>query len=743
MYEKSSKHYSFSDQKKSVTFKFNKELTTMFSNAKNLLLCLFLLFSFSVYSQCPPGGLNVKTQSELNTFLIQYPDCTMIDGSVLVGYSGGTIKSNITDLTPLKNIETINGTLEISRNENLSSLTGLQNLKTIADRLQITLHIGLTDISSLSNLTSVSEIVISHNTHLLTLNGIENTPSVLDELYIWNNYRMEEISHLSHITEVNGDVSISLFTSTLSSLYGIHNIKRIGGELELKRLLHLKTIDWLHPELTMSSLSITENSILENCHSPAICRHIDSGKPIQYSANGTACNIYDTEDCNSFAVGGVVFYDTNENGVRDDNEFPVRSAKLDIDNTTYFTNGTGSYFSFFDEESPIVVKLDDERFRVTTNNEEFTPEVIPLNASIIENNIGVVFSNPLDKIDLNTTNSPMICGDNAVFTVQIRNSGSTNRSGKIRVHYNHEVSFQNINEAYTFTSDNIDNIVEIDLGDDIAPYQLVKVNLVFLVEGVTSQNEIVSINTQFVDATNEDDVYAEDQFYGLVLCSFDPNDIQVTPNRGGANFIVDDQRLQYTIRFENKGNYYAKNILVTDDLPLELDLESFELIDASHDLQVKLEGRELSFIFNDIYLPATVQDSLKSMGYISFSINVDTEKVMPSTKIENEANIYFDINPAIKTNIALATIEGIPLSTAAELLESSAIINSITTDELLFREDRIGNTYAILSADGQLVSEGTINIGSIDVSQLNSGIYFVLIYENKHLIETKKWAKIN
>lgn len=718
----------------------------MFFKATNHLLCLFLLISFGAFSQCPPGNISFATQNELNSFLTQYPNCTIIDGNVVVGYAGGTTKSNITNLSPLSNIEIINGSLDISRNEDLATLTGLENLKSITGSLRISIHTWLTDISSLSNLTSVSKIDISHNTHLLSLDGIQNTPSIVDELIIWNNYRMEEISHLSHFTEVHGDVSISLFHSVLASLYGIHNIKKIKGEFQLKRLRQVKSLDWLHPDLVMESLEISENTILEVCQSPPICRHVQSGKPYYFYDNNEACDEIETGECEGFAVRGIVFYDTNENGLQDANEFPVQSAKLTIDGTTHLTTAAGSYSYPFNIDFPISVKFEDDKFDVTTNNEEFIAAVEPGNSSVIENNIGVIYSSPTDSLHVNTYNSPVVCGDNMTYTVQVNNDGSTNQTGRIIVDYNDEVTFLDVLNDYSYSFDDENNSIEIVLENELAPFESEKIQLVFLVEGVTSQNEVANINTRIIDVPDNESILDEDNFYGVVLCSFDPNDIQVSPNRGGENFVSDSQKLQYTIRFENKGNYYAKDILVTDELPIELDVESLEIISASHELSVLLENRKLSFIFDDIYLPATDQNPdqalEESMGYIIFSLDIDSEKVDPLSKIENEANIYFDINPAIKTNIALATIEGLPSATIDGTSDYNKIIHSHTSNSLTFYQEHIGNQYVILSAGGQLVSEGIVSLNYLDISLVPSGIYFISVSDFNSNMLTQRWVKL-
>ena len=65
---------------------------------------IFLLFSWAVFlelnAQCPPGHVQFNSQSEVDQFIIDYPNCTVISGDLYI--SGG-----ITDLMGLQNITSI------------------------------------------------------------------------------------------------------------------------------------------------------------------------------------------------------------------------------------------------------------------------------------------------------------------------------------------------------------------------------------------------------------------------------------------------------------------------------------------------------------------------------------------------------------------------------------------------------------------------------------------------------------
>ncbi len=72
----------------------------------SLSLWFVILFSFPGMSQpCLPGGITFSTQQGIDNFQIQYPDCTEIEGDVII--SG----NDITTLEPLHVLVAVNGFL--------------------------------------------------------------------------------------------------------------------------------------------------------------------------------------------------------------------------------------------------------------------------------------------------------------------------------------------------------------------------------------------------------------------------------------------------------------------------------------------------------------------------------------------------------------------------------------------------------------------------------------------------------
>lgn len=142
-----------------------------------------------------------------------------------------------------------------------------------------------------------------------------------------------------------------------------------------------------------------------------------------------------------------------------------------------------------------------------------------------------------------------------------------------------------------------------------------------------------------------------------VLNGYDPNDKQVYPKgKCPQGYILNNQLLTYTVRFQNTGNASAININVLDSLDINLDLNSLRVISSSHNMFTEvLPNRVLNFHFNNINLPDSTSNETGSHGYVIFEV-MPLTNLANGTIIENKADIYFDYNSPIVTNKVLNTV---------------------------------------------------------------------------------------
>lgn len=134
-------------------------------------------------NNCYEGGISFSSQEEIDNFPILNLDCNDIDGEVII--SG----SDISNLEPLNQIETINGDLSISNCDLLLDLTGLENLEWIN-----------------------GDLIVNENEALLSIEGIDNIdPNSIQNLVIQNNNYLSMClieSVCSYILEPVGDLTI-------------------------------------------------------------------------------------------------------------------------------------------------------------------------------------------------------------------------------------------------------------------------------------------------------------------------------------------------------------------------------------------------------------------------------------------------------------------------------------------------------------------------------------------------------
>ena len=139
--------------------------------------------------------------------------------------------------------------------------------------------------------------------------------------------------------------------------------------------------------------------------------------------------------------------------------------------------------------------------------------------------------------------------------------------------------------------------------------------------------------------------------------SYDPNDKSVTP--GGIcadHYILQEDDLEYKIRFQNTGTATAFRVEVRDTLSAALDVSTFRNFTSSHDGVVSIEdGNILIFTFDNIMLPDSFTNEPESNGWITFKIS-QVAGTPIGTRIENSAAIYFDFNLPVITNVTFNTV---------------------------------------------------------------------------------------
>ncbi len=256
------------------------------------------------------------------------------------------------------------------------------------------------------------------------------------------------------------------------------------------------------------------------------------------------------------------------------------------------------------------------------------------------------------------------------------------------------------------------------------------------------------------------DFYPENNFASIsdvITGSYDPNDKQnqTGANPFGSDILIEDDVMQYQIRFQNTGTDTAFTVVVEDILDGNLDVTTIRPGLSSHDYAVEFEGNnKLIFRFDNIMLPDSFVNEPASNGFVSFTIK--THGNLPiGTVIENTAAIYFDYNDPVITNTVVNMIVEPTVRTQEIITEDFELFilpNPVHT-ELNYTfslEEKSQVTVEIHSSNGELIetlisdesmSEGIHQYSSFGLENYSSGVYFLALRTNKGM-SVRKWVKL-
>lgn len=441
-----------------------------------------------------------------------------------------------------------------------------------------------------------------------------------------------------------------------------------------------------------------------------------------------------SEDASNILVS--TFADYNQNGVKDTDE-------PEVPHQHYLVTPDSIHFHRTQAQANILLENSDyELSLMSQKGWDLSPGYGPISINLPADankhySFGVYPDSIFTSVETKFVGGIMRCSSNSTFTIHYKNTGTTNASGTISFFPDKRFNLRdtqptaegNFESALTWT---IGPLIPQGTGTLIISVE----NPTFESMGDTLVSMIVSdFGSDISNHISRDTVTLSQ----LLTCSYDPNDIQVTPSgQGEKHLTLKKETLDYLIRFQNTGNDTAYQVVILDTLDTNLDLESLSIVGSSHSMITTLKDNLLKFNFEEIMLPDSTRDEPNSHGYILYTI-ASKSSLADSTVINNKADIFFDYNPPVTTNTVFNTlVDKLPDDTGKVLgIKSTArtpftIYPNPASEEIKVKWTGKANvfSYQIYSSTGKYVLTTSSSNGGydkIDTSMLNNGIYYLKV----------------
>jgi uncharacterized repeat protein (TIGR01451 family) len=433
----------------------------------------------------------------------------------------------------------------------------------------------------------------------------------------------------------------------------------------------------------------------------------------------------------------VAFVDTNGNGIKDGAEQDFGQGSFNYvvnDNgTNYQVNASPLHSVYLYETNP--TNSYDVSFSVYSEFAAWYNVVNPsINNITVPNGSGVVSYyfpmtfNPYTDlgVDIYNYNPPPRPGFTYQNTIKYTNLGSLAiASGTVTFTKPAAVSISTISitgttaNATGFTYD-FTNLLPGQSRYITVTLQVPTIPTVALGDVLTA-TAAVTIPAGDVNASNN-----TDELIQTIVGSYDPND--KAENHGGkvlySAFTANDY-LTYKIQFENTGTFPAEFVRVVDVLDDKLDETSVRMVEASHNYTLTRVGQELTWMFDDIQLPPSVENTNIGHGYLVFKVKPKAGYALGDV-IPNIANIYFDFNPPIVTEPCVTEFVN-SLATRDFALDNFRVSPNPVKNNLKVSNDSVIDTITVTSVLGQVVLEKSVNAldAVIDLSGLSNGVYLI------------------
>jgi len=433
-------------------------------------------------------------------------------------------------------------------------------------------------------------------------------------------------------------------------------------------------------------------------------------------------------------VSGHVFIDKNENGAQNENEWGLPQQKLLIlpDSIFTFTDDNGDFFFRCGAGRYHVEILLEDNWELTSSQSTF--DIVVSNIDLNGFDFGVkpkINNAQLEAYLTSLESSP--CSEPTTFYITFRNLGTSTSDGQLTFFPDKKIR-QIISTSPEYDSASSDTSSILWNFKDLKPQEERRIHLNIRMPDRDNLGDTL-YNIVTISPTNFGNTYS-DTAHLVVRCDFNPNNKFVLPTGvQDSNYVLVQEALTYTIKFQNTGNDTVHQVVILDTLSRYLDLNTFDVLTSSHPVKTTYTSDGVAeFRFDNINLVDSITNEPLSHGFVKYRIKAK-EDLPDFTVIENKASIYIDFSPPSITNTTQNTLTYlIPGSTSVFSLSSPKDIkiklypnpfnttaylefdNTFSDPHLLYIIDRTGHILQVFHSDS--------NVIRLEKGQMNTGLYF-------------------
>lgn len=442
----------------------------------------------------------------------------------------------------------------------------------------------------------------------------------------------------------------------------------------------------------------------------------------------TSIDIIET-DCTDNQFSGTLTYDVYNNGCTE-NALPSINSKV------YYKHNGNTYITFTDNQGNYSFEnVPDGISNVTATNNVFISSPQHFQISMPSPGLDIDFCiaplNPINDVAVSLfPNNFARPGQTASYSLICSNLGSYIDGGTVSLIFDDvRLDFLGANvpvvqSGNTLTFSNL----------NIYPYSSKSITVKFtvMIPPIADSGNILNFTSTIANAGNDIDMGNNSHIYSqMIVNSMDPNDITVRE----GEFITEEQAddyLNYTVRFQNMGTAEAIDVRVVYDLDDNLDWSTFEPVSASHAFKVIQKNDKVEIMFKDINLAFENEETgvvPASNGHIIYRVKPKTSVTLGDS-MSAKADIYFDFNEPIITNTVTTTVQNVAGVNENSIDSFTVYPNpALSNVDLMVLNADSGFDVTIIDMLGKTVIKNSFvtNEASLDVSVLNSGIYFISI----------------